>query len=864
MELNHAALLAHAISILSSFQPAQHALSVHLENCLRGVPPDGAEATFLSQACQGVHRQERPLRVLLNALYHVHAARVARTDFTLYQLLAYLIVWRADDLGAEQLRAVLCAAPPEKVHPLVGLLVDRAALHEWVVEGWCQFLDRPHVETELLARLDRHGGALRAWLGAAGARVFGPPAGAAAAAARAKAAPTVGVAPRLTAPRARAPPEPVPLATGFKARRVPGWLDGTSLDALEAARAGAAEAARAATGEKYAGAAPPRLHATRSTVERVRREVEAAREGACAPLPPARPPPPLPPDGADVRFTAAALLREDALYKKRAAEEAAVLREYEATLRDGSGFAAWRAAARAADAEAEAGAVRARRAEAAAAAAAAAAAVAAVRAHKGAVGDALRAASEVAEELVAVEAAGEAAARAALAEGVKAVEFAAPAAAVAGVRGAAAGAGAAVRARRSADEAALAAARDAAARERRELISQLRALERVPRPHLPTVAAHAGEVGAPGKDPDAGVWMEAMSLVELRERLQSARARDAAVQAERRRAILADKRELAEKLDATARALAARRARGGAAHDARRAASADAAAEAARAASAAAAAAVVTASDAVEARAAARAAAAADAAATNRRAAKMAAFMGSATAAMEARRLEDRNAGVARRSGLEAAAAVVAAAREGTVRAAEAEAGAARARAAAAAASAAAAARAGALAEAVAEAEAAHRADAGARKAAFFAGVDREGALADALAARDPYSAGAALQAREAASARRGATATVGGLRAATLLRRVERLPEGAPLARKLLATLTAPFDAAPHGGALARDELRARLEALAAARGGALARSGSSRAAAGGARGGGGGGGEDTFTREQFVDSLRMGTFTM
>ena len=38
--------------------------------------------------------------MLLNALFHVHAARVQRPDFTLYQVLAYLIVWRADDLGA--------------------------------------------------------------------------------------------------------------------------------------------------------------------------------------------------------------------------------------------------------------------------------------------------------------------------------------------------------------------------------------------------------------------------------------------------------------------------------------------------------------------------------------------------------------------------------------------------------------------------------------------------------------------------------------------------------------------------------------------------------------------------------------------
>ena len=142
----------------------------------------------------------------------------------MYMVLAYLTLFRYDDIGARRFRGLLGGLDVTKMHILLRFLFDREAVKTWLLDEWCRALDREYVERELLGGLDRHAAEVRAWLAETHAAAFGATeaaggggGGEADAGATDESAgkrkrvkpPTVPHGPALTAPRARLAPEPI-------------------------------------------------------------------------------------------------------------------------------------------------------------------------------------------------------------------------------------------------------------------------------------------------------------------------------------------------------------------------------------------------------------------------------------------------------------------------------------------------------------------------------------------------------------------------------------------------------------------------------------------------------------------------------
>lgn len=170
----------------------------------------------------------------------------------------------------------------------------------------------------------------------------------------AKRASTRPISPKLTQTRPPLLPEPERISAEIKAKEVPGFIERTNLQQIQAKRQEDAAAIKGKTLAKYQDKNQLfKFHETKGVrpVEDVRREINEAREkelqfDASYYHPP--------PDFSklhktDFKANAAAILREDYLYRKQQAKDAEILRNYEEELRDPTEYYLWQQQMREAD-----------------------------------------------------------------------------------------------------------------------------------------------------------------------------------------------------------------------------------------------------------------------------------------------------------------------------------------------------------------------------------------------------------------------------------------------------------------------------------------------------------------------------------
>ena len=147
---------------------------------------------------------------------------------------------------------------------------------------------------------------------------------------------------KLTRPKPRHVPEPEEIQQGTPAVPVPHKLFArTSLKKIAEEDAERRARSRAETIAKYEGIKrEPNLHETPDTVRDLRAKVEEDRMAPCRVRFRAKPAPRQTAD-AQVKMTAAAIMREDALYKKKQEKEKVTLEKFETELRDTSEFYRW-------------------------------------------------------------------------------------------------------------------------------------------------------------------------------------------------------------------------------------------------------------------------------------------------------------------------------------------------------------------------------------------------------------------------------------------------------------------------------------------------------------------------------------------
>ncbi|CEG45538.1 uncharacterized protein PHALS_01827 [Plasmopara halstedii] len=538
-------LLSVCENLIKSFDPALTTVDDHATEKLQNLSSP-SDHEFLQQVLYGSYRYREILRPMLAIFLDTHSSQVSRADYTKFLIIGYLALFRLEELGATAFAKLVLALQPASMHTFLSYLFDPNELRGTLQTQWTRVLDADFIETHIIDKMLSFRPTIDKLLSQLHAKAFG---GASSTGSSKSSASsfickssrkqlTVPVAPNITQPKPRKGPEPIQISQEVKANPMPAFLNSLSLAELQAQQEARKMRIKADVASKYNSFDEFQLAtATRgSNLEAVRAEVEREREAAlrfdfkAKPVPHAN----TSSNPIEVKLTAAAILREDAVHQRKKEREVALIRAYESELRDPLEFYRWQANMQQQDESNWRQEVETRRLEMVQAQYDAIEAARQAKADNREVARSMkqdakqRAAERDKEELELIEKYQH------LTEEAKRIRETAPREAEAQVRGENARQRDALqefltgeRERKAEED-----AKERAARE--DLIRQIRALDRVHREHVamfdPTVTAQLG-------------LLQEMSLVELRERLRLRRDEQKRWEDTRREAILADKQE---------------------------------------------------------------------------------------------------------------------------------------------------------------------------------------------------------------------------------------------------------------------------------------------------------------------------------
>ena len=349
---------------IKSFNPVTHSIDTHLIDKLgTDVTKSGAKAVDVlkAQIVTGVLREKRVLDAFIRNFYGDNAACVLRSDMTMYKILAYLCLFRLRELGFARFKELASSEDPSKISTFMGYVFNRDVLMNQLRSDWMKVVDLSFVEGDLIAGLEGFFPEAGKYL----SELAGAAAGLAAALAEKEAAKANGtagvgaapkrnttrpVSPKLSRPRPPRLPEPERIS-----QKVEGLgdidldrLNRTSLEKIRLKAKAESDAIHAATRDKYTGPdAEALLFKFNETkggrrLADVRKEIEAKKSAELQfGNTYVHPPPDFSKQQAKIRLNAAAILKEDFLYRKQQAKDAAILRNYEEELRDPLEYFAW-------------------------------------------------------------------------------------------------------------------------------------------------------------------------------------------------------------------------------------------------------------------------------------------------------------------------------------------------------------------------------------------------------------------------------------------------------------------------------------------------------------------------------------------
>mmetsp|Transcript_15690 Transcript_15690/g.26154 ORF Transcript_15690/g.26154 Transcript_15690/m.26154 type:complete len:767 (+) Transcript_15690:121-2421(+) len=341
---------------IHTFNPVTHSIDTHIETQLaKKSKLSTTEKAFIQQVVYGWFREKAGIESFIDNFFSDCAAMVSRADKGLYTVIAYIAIFRLDEIGWHHFKEFVITQDPTKMCSIISYLFNTENLWSILRAGWIKIYDLAYVEDELIAGIEMYIKDADRYTGDLQLKAQGM---AAAQAAKEEAAKT-GTAglgqvkakaltkpssPRLT--RARPPKfkEPIAIEQTVEVHEVPGYLDRTSVAQLKEEGSKRLEETRVKTHAQYDDKYHFKLNETKNgkKLDDLRREKEIAEAKELAfDASFVNEPPDFNQIKGKVRLNATSILREDALYKKQQAKDVQLIQNYEQELRDPSEYYAW-------------------------------------------------------------------------------------------------------------------------------------------------------------------------------------------------------------------------------------------------------------------------------------------------------------------------------------------------------------------------------------------------------------------------------------------------------------------------------------------------------------------------------------------
>lgn len=346
----HFELLQKCIAVIETYEPKKQTVDGHGEDSpiIQDKKLAEVERRFIRQVFYGCMRYQKFLKLFVTSFLY-QATSASGADKVLYMIYGYLLFFRVEELGAEEVRKFFnCGmGTPPALFALLKYVLTEEELNKWVKMEWCKLYDITYIENDIIGRAQRNWPLLEQLFDEMEIKATGHSSAAEAKGESQRKVVQVTIPHpfNLTAPKPRLVPQPDPIARVIEAQPVPATNNATSLEQIAEERKQKLEKERERVLEKY----PEDLHFRLEVANRcgdqekeeIRKEVEALEFQECTFRPKIGKPYQRPEQEADVRQNMASVIREGALVQKKQLAEYENLMRYETELRDASEFYEW-------------------------------------------------------------------------------------------------------------------------------------------------------------------------------------------------------------------------------------------------------------------------------------------------------------------------------------------------------------------------------------------------------------------------------------------------------------------------------------------------------------------------------------------